>query len=145
MFISSLFFLEKNEICWSLICFAYSFSITYYILSSKISNINQKKRTISTKHSGPIFCFNKFFRLFREFFRCLVIQRTVFSNSTTFSFHIQWPNFFTQCITKLSIISKADLYIYGVASCRKGSIVCAMPAVLGALETEALIGSLRHQ
>merc|ERR1719273_2124691 len=68
----------KNEICWSLICFADSFSITYYILSSKIININQKKRTISTKHSGPIFCFKKYFKLFREFFRCLVIQRTAF-------------------------------------------------------------------
>ena len=106
MFISSFFvcFFGKSEICWSLICFAYSFSITYYILSSKIININQKKRTISTKHSGPIFCFEKFLKFFREFFRCLV--RTAFLIVNFFSFHIPWPNFFTQCITKMSIISK---------------------------------------
>ena len=141
MFISSFFvFFGKSEICWSLICFAYSFSITYYILSSKISNINQKKRTISTKHSGPIFCFKKFFKLFREFSKCLVIHRTAF-----FSCHIPWPNFFTQCITKLSIISKADLHTDGVASCQRGIMICAIPAVLGALETQAFIGSLLHQ
>ena len=47
-----------------------------------------------------------------NFLDVLLYKEQFFSNSTTFSFHIPWPNFFTQCITKLSIISKADLYIY---------------------------------